>query len=247
MKMIWSLIGLTLVGGVLSLVGGLMVLAFSKQVDKFVLEMISFAAGVMLAVATLDLLPESLDFIEPASASKYILGGVLFLFLLERTSLWFHHHHEAHEKHAHIFPIWLGDTMHNFIDGIVIAVAYLTNPTLGVATTLAVAAHELPQEIADFSIYLRAGIKKLRIIWLNLLSSLATVVGAVSVFLMRERIEYLTGPLLAFTTGMFLYIALADLIPELHLKSNKLKMMRQTISFALGIVCVFGMGLLISE
>lgn len=245
--MFLELVFLTTVGGIMSLVGGVGVLVFEKQIQRYVLEMISFAAGVMLTVATLDLLPESLSSGTAQQVSNWIFAGILFLFILERTTLWFHHHHDSHESKINIFSIWIGDTFHNLIDGVAIAATYLINPSLGIATTLAVAAHELPQEIADFSIYLAAKVSKTKTLLLNFLSSLATVLGATGVYFLRDTVSGITGNLLAFTAGMFMYIALADLIPELHQRHGREKMLRQSIAFGLGVVAIFVMGMFVKD
>ena len=225
-----------LVGGVFSLVGGVFLLILKNRIEKYVLEMTSFAAGVMVVVATMDLLPEAYSSGDVRIVSAFILAGSLFLFFLERFSLWFHHHHSPHGGGINISGVWLGDSFHNAIDGVAIGAAFLVDPKIGMATAVAVAAHELPQEIADFSLYISSGVSKLRTFFLNLLSSLTTLLAGLLMYFGGSRMAGTETYLLALTAGMFMYISLADLIPELHHTTAKKEILRQTVAFALGIV-----------
>ncbi len=216
-----------------------MILYWRKILDNFIMELTSFAAGVMITVSILDLLPESILGADVETASILLLIGVLFLFFLERTSIWFHHHHEPHGHGPNMVGVWLGDTLHNLIDGVAIGAAFLIEPAFGKATAIAVAAHELPQEMADFTLYVKAGFSRSKTISLNLLSSLTTVVGGIGVYLLGDFLSGVEPYILAFTAGMFLYIALADLIPELHHTTKKRDTVRQLISFIGGIFVAY--------
>lgn len=231
-----SLVFWLLVGGVFSLAGGVVLLIFKNRVEKYVLEMTSFAAGVMVVVATMDLLPEAYGSGDVKMVSSFVLAGSLFLFFLERFSLWFHHHHSPHNGGINITSVWLGDSFHNAIDGVAIGAAFLVEPKLGIATAIAVAAHELPQEIADFSLYISSGFSRARTFFLNLFSSFATLVAGVLMYFLGSMISGIETYLLALTAGMFMYIALADLIPELHHTTAKKEVFRQTIAFVVGIL-----------
>lgn len=233
---LWQLVFWLLVGGVFSLAGGVVLLTLKNKVEKYVLEMTSFAAGVMVVVATMDLLPEAYGSGEVRLVSSFVLAGSLFLFFLERFSLWFHHHHSPHNGGINIASVWLGDTFHNAIDGIAIGAAFLVEPKLGIATAIAVAAHELPQEIADFSLYISSGFSRSRTFFLNLFSSMATLVAGVAMYILGSNVKGLETYLLALTAGMFMYISLADLIPELHHTTAKREIARQTAAFLVGIV-----------
>jgi zinc and cadmium transporter len=184
----------------------------------------------------LDLLPEALEMGEPKDIVWILLGGILFLFLMEKTSLWFHHHHEPHGKAPSITGVWLSDTIHNFIDGMAIGGAFLIGAPMGVATAVAVGLHELPTEMADFSLYLKAKKSTKITLVLNFVSSLFTVFGAVLVYIFGNNFVGWEGLLLSFTAGMFLYIALADLIPDLHQTETKKRSFLQLMIFLLGIV-----------
>lgn len=228
----------SLLGGVVSLAGGVAMLANRTLLNKHVGSLTAFAAGVLMAISILDLLPEAFELGQPQVVSMSILLGALGLFVMEKMSVWFHHHHEPHGTPPEIIGVFLGDTLHNFIDGLAIGAAFLINIPTGVATAVAVGMHELPQEIADFSLYIKAGVKARRTIIMNLISSLATLVGAVGVYYLGEILAGVEVYILALAAGMFLYIALADLIPELH-EEGKDKDKRQLMIFFLGILMAY--------
>jgi zinc and cadmium transporter len=181
------------------------------------LVLVSFAAGVLLSTALLELLPEA---IEEAKAQGNVLWATLVamvvFFFLERFIHGFHVHEEDRLTAAPRVLVLVGDGLHNFIDGVVIAASFIANPALGVAATTAVAAHEVPQEIADFGILTRGGYSRRRALVLNFLSGLAAVLGALVVFAVGGAVERNIAWFVAAAAGMFLYIAAADLLPELH-------------------------------
>jgi zinc and cadmium transporter len=188
--------------------------------------MVSYAVGAMLAAAFLHLLPEAFmqaDSIEGLFAAT--LAGVLAFFLLEKAALWRHRHSEADHGnvgHAHAgnpsaaFLILIGDGFHNFVDGVLIAAAFLTDVPLGIAATLAIVAHEIPQEIGDFMVLLNSGYSRRTALALNLASSLAAVVGGVVGYLALDYARHATPYVLVLAAASFIYIAVADLIPDLH-------------------------------
>ena len=183
------------------------------------LALVSFAAGVLLSTALLELLPEAIE--EGRSQGNVLwatLVAMVAFFFLERFIHGFHVHEEQ-EDHSTAAPrvlVLVGDGLHNFIDGVVIAASFIANPALGVATTAAVAAHEVPQEIADFGILTRGGYSRRRALVLNFLSGLTAVLGAVVVFAVGGAVEHHIAWFVAAAAGMFIYIAAADLLPELH-------------------------------
>lgn len=238
MNLLSSIILYSLLGGVVSLAGGITLL-YWRKLTNYVLELTSFAAGVLIAISILDLIPESYQAGDQEAVSLLILAGILFLFFLERTSVWFHHHHEPHEHHPAMIGVWFGDTLHNFIDGVAIGTSFLLGNNLGIATAVAVGIHELPQEIADFSLYVKAGYSRAKTIGLNILSSFSTLLGAVLVYVFGEKIAGGELYILGFTAGMFLYIALSDLIPELHTITNKREVGRQLVAFSVGLAVSF--------
>jgi zinc and cadmium transporter len=231
----------TIIGGILSLAGGFILLWKQKLAKSFSLHFTSFAAGVLLATAFLDLLPEAQEAASDNHFLQPVLFGIIFLFIIERFILWFHHHHEVPEEFAKPTTalITIGDSFHNLIDGVAIASTFFVSAELGILTALAVAAHELPQEIGDFAVMLNSGVKRNKVLLLNIVSSLASVVGAVLTYLAKDLIEPHLYWVLAFTAGMFIYIACADLIPELHASTKQDKGWHQAFLFLFGIIVVY--------
>ena len=218
----FQLIALCLTGGVASLIGAGLIIFLKGRSAVISEKLTSFAAGVLLSVGLLDLLTEAYsqttDF---RTVSFFALGGIIFIFLLEKSGLWFHHHDGDHGKHPPIVGIFIGDMLHNFIDGFAIGATFLISKEAGIATALAVALHELPKEMADFMIYLRSGFSNLKTIALNLTSSAVAVLGGLSIYFLSDYVANNEANLLAATGGMFLFIALADLIPEMHEEMEK--------------------------
>lgn len=236
--MLLLIIIFTSIGSIFSLIGGLFLLSHKNFSKSLNLKLTSFAAGVLLATAFLDLFPEALERAGGGNVFIPALAGMVGFFLLERF-LWFHHHHEAHsDARPSAYLVIVGDTTHNFIDGIVIAAAFLTSVPLGITTAVAVAAHEVPQEIADFSILLSQGFSKRKVLYINLLSSLFALVGAVITYFVAVSIEQYLPTIIAFTAGMFVYIASSDLIPELHRSGEKYQTISQVVAFLFGIILV---------
>lgn len=217
---------------------GAILLLWKKSFTHFSSSLVSFAAGVMLATALFDLLPESSEIIGSAVFVP-LFFGILTFFFLERFLLWFHHHDHAHNTKPTAILILSGDGVHNIIDGVAIAAAFLTSTPLGIATTLAIAAHEIPQEIADLGLLIAGGMPKRRALFLNFLSGLTALAGAVVAYYFLQGVQSVIPHLLSFTAGMFLYIACSDLIPEMHQDFAKQRRWAQTIPFLLGIVVLW--------
>lgn len=232
--------------------GGLVLLWKEKTTRKFSLFLISFAAGVLLGVAFLDLLPEALE--EIGDAKRVALGAVsavVVLFILERFLWWYHHHRTHSEEHTEsidhpetssnpekAYLLLVGDALHNFVDGTLIAAAFLTDFSLGIGVALGVIAHELPQEIADFGIMLDVGFSKLKTIVLNFLAASTTIWGAIAAFFVMPLVEGFAPLVIAFAIGVFIYIALSDLIPEIHHRSEHKYDIVHFLLFIGGIVLV---------
>ena len=215
----------TLVGSVFSLVGGVALLGNKMLRDKAIRYGLPFGAGALLAAAFLSLLPEAVEGSDIHAVVLYALGGFLAFFVLERLLGWFHHHESHHHDKAHgqrdkthQWLVIIGDTLHNAIDGVAIGAAFLVNPAAGIGTALAVAAHEIPQEIGDFSILLGKGMRPRNVILVNVLSALATVVTALAPYLLGGAADFNPALLLAVAAGFFIYIAASDIIPDIHEK-----------------------------
>lgn len=241
-----KLIILATVGGVFSLSGAL-VLLNNQKAAKFISHIAApFAAGALLAAVLIDLLPEAIELEKSSVVLLWTLAGIAIFFLLERRLSWFHHHHE-HEDDDFTTPkkripamLVVGDTIHNAIDGIAIAVAFLANPSLGIITAVAVAVHEIPQEIGDFGLLLKAGWSNKKVVYVNILSALACVVAAVIVYFIGSSAEQLIAPSLGIVSGTLLYIALSDVLPTVHeTKSGRKWFDNASLLFVLGIVMVW--------
>ena len=208
----------SLIGGLLSLSGALLFLKDNKTSSSLAKYGVPFAAGVLLATAFVDLLPEALeDSDNPRFVLLAALSGLLTFFVIERYVRWFHHHHEDDVKHsAPVALIIIGDLLHNAIDGVAIGAAFLIGTPTGIVTAVAVALHEIPQEIGDFSIMLRAGMSRRKVIMINVFSALATTLKAIVTYIIGGHESVPIAPLLAITAGFFIYIAASDIIPELH-------------------------------
>lgn len=239
----------TLAGGILSVV--LAALLGLTWLPRFADRMVAFAVGVMLAIAFTELIPESMHLgLDPEQAGSVLLGGLLAFFLLEKLALWRHDHgHEGHTHGAHsssqaarpqVGMIVLGDGLHNAVDGVLIAAAFLTDPALGWATALAVLAHEIPQEIGDFMVLLDAGVTRARAIALNALSGAATVAGGVLGYFALQSAQAAVPYVLVVSAASFIYIAVADLVPELHRRRRPRDAFAQVALLAAGVATVLG-------
>lgn len=208
---------------------------------KIVPWAISYAVGTLLGVALLALLPQALGRLPASTALGTLLAGVLAFFLLEKLVLWRHCHDEhgceVHTSSAASLVI-VGDAFHTFVDGTVIAAAVVTSIPLGITTAIAVAAHEIPQEVGDVAILLRAGFSRTRAFMLNLSSGLGGILGAVGMLAASQSMPNLLPYVLAFAAGNFLYIAMADLIPDLHRGGIEGGPVRQLLLIGAGILTI---------
>lgn len=211
------------VASIISLLGGVILLKHPRLRVYAIRFGLPFGAGALLAAAFLGVLPEAVEGSDIHQTVYFALGGFLAFFLLERMLGWFHHHESHHHSEVHgaknkthQWLVIIGDTLHNAIDGVAIGAAFLVNPAAGIGTAIAVAAHEIPQEIGDFSILLGKGMAPKRIILVNVISALATVVAALSVYALGDASGINPAPLLAIAVGFFIYIAASDIIPDIH-------------------------------
>ena len=202
---------------------------------------ISYAVGTLLGVALLALLPESLERLPPVTALGTLLAGVLAFFLLEKLVIW-RHCHDTNECAVHTSSaaslVIVGDAFHTFVDGTVIAAAVLTSIPLGITTALAVATHEIPQEVGDVAILLRAGYSRWRAFTLNVLSGVGGILGAAGMISASQVVPHLLPYVLAFAAGNFLYVAMSDLIPDLHRGGLEGGPLRQLLLIGAGILTI---------
>jgi zinc and cadmium transporter len=212
------IVAFSLVGSVGAVAGAALFLAFPERTQKaLVPNLVGYAVGTLLAAAFLGLLPRALEQAPPASVMASALFGMVLFFVLEKLVLWRHCHLEECETHTAVAPLILvGDAFHNFVDGIVIAAAFLSSIPLGIATAIAVTVHEVPQEVGDFAILLHSGYPRRRALVWNTLSSLATLPGAILAYYSLTAASGAVPFVLAVSAASFIYIAAADLIPGLH-------------------------------
>lgn len=231
------------IGSAISLLGGSLLFTTKKRRQQAIMIAMPFGAGALLAAAFIDLLPEAFELGEPRDLLLWALGGFIVFFIMERSASWFHHHHE-HEGTAHEHKdssqrrlIVLGDLMHNAIDGVAIGAAFLVSPPLGFITTIAVSAHEIPKELGTFALLLSRGWKDKTVILANIATAVATIIAAAAVYLLGSDENLPVGPLLALTSGFFIYVAASDIIPDIHEQPYRVGMM-QAIALTSGVVIV---------
>jgi zinc and cadmium transporter len=240
---IYSLFSVLVVSAI-SLVGIVFISMKEERLKKILLYMVSFAAGALLGGAFLHLLPDAVEETGfTAFVSLYVLLGIVLFFVVEKFIKWRHCHIPTSERHPHPFAYMnlIGDSVHNFIDGLIIAASYLAGLPLGIATTLAVILHEIPQEIGDFGVLVHGGFSVRKALLLNFLTALTAVMGAVFTLIMSSFVGNLTLFLLPFAAGGFLYIASSDLIPELQKECEARKSALQLFFLVLGMTMMLGL------
>jgi zinc and cadmium transporter len=238
------LLGISVALSILGSLGGIIVassflLLGEKIRVRLVPWLISYAVGTLIGVALLALVPECLEQLPARPAMLTMAGGILSFFLLEKAVIWRHCHHDE-QCHVHSTAaslVIVGDAFHTFVDGAVIAAAVLTSIPLGVTTAIAVATHEIPQEVGDVAILLRAGYSRLRAFTLNVLAGAGGILGAAAMVLASKIVPQGLPYVLAFAAGNFLYVAMSDLIPDLH-RGDSVGGMRQVILIGAGIVTI---------
>lgn len=247
MSVLLWIIAASVLGGVLSVLFAAMFTLGPRP--HRVGALVSYAIGALLGVVFLDILPEAMETgSSPAAVSGTVLFGILLFFTLEKLLLWRHcHHHncEAHDLHDYGSHnrsgtlIVIGDTFHNFVDGIIIAAAFLTDVNLGIVTALAIIAHEVPQEVGDFMILLHSGYSKTKAFLINLASSLAMLAGGVLAYFALQSMEGYVPTLLALAAASMIYVAVADLIPGLHKRTRLRDTLEQVGLILAGVGTIF--------
>ncbi len=245
-----SLIGIT---------GGLLLIYRQKWAKIVSRYLITFAIGSLLGATFLDLLPEAIEEIQVESALFYTLIGIITFYLLEKTLLWYHHHSIEHiwhgknvsEKDAHPHPVGylvtISDSLHNFIDGLIIAAGFLVDVRLGITTSLAVLFHELPQEIGEFAVMLHSKFTKSKIIIYSLIAQMTAIIGVLAGFYYLPLFENLKAIFIAIAAGGFIYIASTDLLPETHREKEMNKSLLQIGLLILGIIVIWCVGQIFPE
>lgn len=245
----------SLLGGVLSVIAASIFMILPDRSRNAVLpHFVSFAIGALLGAAFLALLPHTLtgpNVIDVHTMGLVVLLGLLSFFLLEKMVLWRHCHSDHCEAHtpqeayergrdqSAVTVVLVGDALHNWVDGVLIGAAFLTDIHLGIVTSIAVATHEIPQEVGDFAILLHSGLSRAKALGLNILASAATVLGGVLSYYSLQDAQQWIPYLLAVAASSFIYIAVADLIPNLHRKTHLQATVQQILLIALGILIIF--------
>ncbi len=265
MSVLLWIVSASLIGGVLSVMCAALFALNARA--HWVNALVSYAIGALLGAVFLDILPEAIELSSNITMlSGTILGGILLFFTLEKLLIWRHchhdhcevHDHEAHEYHAVKTPkqdthgrsglmIMVGDTFHNFVDGVIIAAAFLTDIHLGIVTSLAIIAHEIPQEVGDFMILLHSGYSKAHALMLNLASSLATLIGGVLAYYTLQNMQNFVPTLLALAAASMIYVAVADLIPGLHKRTTLRDTVEQVVLIVLGIASILIVNFLVGN
>ncbi|OUR70793.1 ZIP zinc transporter [Methylophaga sp. 41_12_T18] len=262
MELFFWILGFSLLGGVLSVVIASSFLLLSDSArNKAVPHLVSFAVGALLGASFLGLIPHAMEHefaVDAHDIGLTLLLGLLLFFVLEKMVLWRHCHHDhcdghlpAPDQQGHHHPsqdaknkatgtlILVGDTIHNFVDGILITAAFMTDLHLGVVTALAIAAHEIPQELGDFVILLHSGFKRSTALYYNILSSLGTVAGALLAYFTLSDMQHLLPYILIVAASSFIYVAVADLIPGLHNRVKLSETIQQIVLIAAGAIFIF--------
>lgn len=234
--LLW-IIGFSILGSIGALAGAGLLLLFPERTRKnLVPSLISYATGTLLGAAFLGMIPAGLEKAPAIAVMATVLAGIVIFFALEKFLLWRHCHNDNCEVHGKAGPlILIGDALHNFVDGVVIAAAFLTSIPLGIVTAFAIIAHEIPQEVGDFAILLENGYERKQALILNGISATATLPGALAAYFWLGEMHAATPYILAFSAASFIYIAIADLIPGLHRQVTLTAALRQLVLLLAGI------------
>jgi len=235
MVLIWILTSTFLVA-LISLIGIFTLVLKQKLLDKILFCLIGFSAGAMIGSAFLHILPEVLEKTKAEVTFSWVILGIILFFLLERYFYWRHCHEGVCSVHTFTYLNLIGDGLHNFLDGMVIATSFVVSLKLGVVTTLAVILHEIPQELGDFGVLIYGGFSRQKALFYNFISALAAILGAIMGYFISDTAIGFSNSILPLTAGGFIYIASSDLIPQLHKESNLRRSTLAFFAFLAGIV-----------
>lgn len=239
---LWWIVASVLAVSAVSLVGILMLFLRDKTFHSLLVYFVSFAAGALLGAAFFNLLPEGVEEIGVQSAMLFALVGIVVFLVIEKFLHWYHRHRhycprEKPKPEPFTYLNLIGDGAHNFVDGAVIAATYMSDVSLGILSTIAIMAHEIPQEIGDFCLLVYGGFSKNKALAYNLFGALTAVVGALATYYFLDPVS--VAALVPFAAGGFIYIACADLVPEMHKEKESKKSAITFASFIFGIVIIF--------
>jgi len=240
-------LGSVLIVSMISLAGAITLSVRMERLKPYLFVLVSLAVGALLSDAFIHLIPESYEASgNSIGVALAIIGGILFFFVVEKFLHW-HHHQGIEAAEPTIHPVGkvvlVSDGVHNFIDGLIIGLAYTVSIEVGIATTIAVILHEIPQEIADFGVLLYSGYSKAKALWLNFASGLVAVLGAIVALMLGSSAEGLAEILVPIAAGGFIYVALSDLIPELHKMKSARQALIQLVAIGVGVATMFALTL----
>jgi len=244
MTLLWIIIA-TIIDGLAALVGAFTLSLKKDTFNKILMALVAFSAGALIAGAFFHIMPESLEEgVEPMNLFIIVIFGFALFFIFEKFLYWHHCHEGECKVHPYTYLILFGDGIHNFIDGLIIAAAFLVDTGFGIITTFMIISHELPQELGDFAVLVHGGMKVNKALIYNFISQLTAVLGGVIGFFIGTSIEEFVPFILPFAAGGFLYIGASDLIPQLHNEKSVKKSLLSFTLFILGVLLMLGMKML---
>lgn len=229
----------TFLVSLISIIGILVILIKEKILEKILLCLVSLSAGAFVGSAFLHLIPEALEKSRAQNVFFYILLGITLFLLIEKILHWRHCHNGKCSVHTFAYINLLGDGIHNFVDGLIIAASFVANIHLGIVVTIAIAFHEIPQEIGDFGVLVYGGFSKAKALFSNFLIALTAMIGGIIGFYVTGYIDNFTNFLLPVAAGGFIYIALSDLVPEIKKETNLSRVLLNFITFVAGILIIY--------
>ena len=235
------IIGSTIVVSLISLIGIFTFVINENVLKKLLLILVSFSAGTLMAAAFFHLLPEAIEKNPTVEPFLYVVAGFVLFFLLERILHWRHCHEGECEVHPFAYMNLVGDSLHNFIDGLAIAAGYAASIPLGITMSVGIITHEIPQEIGDFGVLLHGGFTKTRALMMNFLTAVTAILGGVIGYFLSANSAAFGNILLPFAAGGFIYIAASDLVPELHKETNLKRSMLAFVVFIIGIILMLAL------
>lgn len=239
MNTLFAAIIATLIVSSISLFGIIFISIKEEKLKKILLLLVGFSAGAMMGGAFLHILPEAGEKLDIKSLGILLIIGFCLFFLIERILHWQHCHEGKCDVHTFAYTNLIGDGIHNFIDGLIIVSSFIVDFHLGIATTMAVILHEIPQEISDYAVLIYAGFTKKKALFFNFISAILAVLGAIIGYFLLNFTENLAVYLLPFAAGGFIYIAASDLIPELHKEKDLTKSLLSFLVFCLGVIFIW--------
>ena len=229
----------TVINGLVALVGAILFLFVEKKSQKFMIFFVSFTTGALLGGALIHFIPEAVEELSLVKTTILTLSGFIIFFLLETYLHWHHCHDGKCEKHPFTYLLLWGDGIHNLLDGVIIGITFLVNPALGSVSAVAIALHEIPQEISEFGVLVYAGFAKRKALLLNFLSATTVIIGGIIGFTVGESIEAWIPHIVMLAVGSFLYIAASDFVPEIRKEESMGKSFNIFVIFGAGIALMW--------